>query len=74
MTVTTEEAAALVDVSPVTIRRWVQKGWLVPVPVLDPARRHHLFETEAVIACERAHRSGKRRAAVARALRMWGKS
>lgn len=66
-TVTTREAAALAGVSPATIRSWVAKGWLAPLPVLDPSRRHHLFKPDEVVRCEHDHRSRVRRAQFRRA-------
>lgn len=69
--VTTEEAADLAGVSPVTIRQWVRKGWLTPMPVLDPTRRHHLFARTDVVRCEFEHRTLKRRAAYKRAQQVW---
>lgn len=71
MTLTTGEAATIAGVEPATIRSWVMKGWLVPVPRLDPRRRHHLFMPDAVIACEYAHRSSAKRANLRRAQAEW---
>lgn len=71
MTVTTEEAATMVGVSAVTVRRWVMKGWLIPVPVFDPSRTWHLFIEGDVVACEHQHRPAWKRAAFTRAQIEW---
>ena len=71
MTVTTEEAAHIAGVSPVTIRQWVRKGWLRPLPVWG--RAHH-FNPEHVIACEQAHRPAHKRKRIEAAARRWAET
>lgn len=71
MTLTTDEAATIVGVSPVTVRSWVAKGWLTPVPRFDPARRHHLFLEDDVVRCEYEHRTSAKRANIRRARAEW---
>ncbi len=48
---TTPEAARLVGVSPATIRKWRQRGWLVPQGLDE--RDRPLHTREAVRAAER---------------------
>ena len=48
---TTAESAALVRVSPATIRSWRKRGWLVPQGLDE--RGHPLHTREAVRAAER---------------------
>lgn len=73
MTVTTGEAAILVGVSPATVRSWVMKGWLIPLPRLDPARRHHLFLVDHVVRCEYDHRPVAKRRHIEWAQAEWAR-
>lgn len=50
-------AAREVDVTPATIRKWVQQGHLSPA---GRQGRTHLFRLEDVFAAERATRRGSR--------------
>lgn len=53
MTLTTEEAADVAGVSPVTIRKWVMLGWLSPV---RRGARPLRFDYDEVARCQREHR------------------
>lgn len=48
MTLTTEEAATLVGVSPFTIAKWVTRGYLRPV---RPGAKPSLFREADVVEC-----------------------
>lgn len=53
MTLTTDEAAEVAGISPVTVRTWVLRGWLEPVRRgAKPLRFHY----EDVARCQREHR------------------
>lgn len=54
LVLTTEEAAEQVGVSPVTVRRWVMKGWLHPLR--RGAKPLH-FDLIAVARCHADHQS-----------------
>ena len=51
MTVTTAEAARLAGVSPRTIRRWIQQGWL---PSIDGPNGQQVFPNDLAGAAQRA--------------------
>jgi predicted site-specific integrase-resolvase len=71
MTVTTDEAATIADVSTATIRGWVLKGWLTPVRRgAKPLR----FEYDEVARCQREHRPTTWRARHAEAVERWASS
>lgn len=53
MTLTTDEAAEIAGVSPVTIRKWVMLGWLDPV---RRGARPMRFHYDEVARCQREHR------------------
>lgn len=68
MTVTTEEAATIAGIQPVTIRQWVMKGWLEPVRRgAKPLRFHY----DDVARVQREHRPGTWRARHADAAQRW---
>ena len=57
-TLTTREVADRLGIEPVTVRRWVQKGWLRPVQRGRPLRFRELdverAKTRAMTAAEHA--------------------
>lgn len=68
MTVTTDEAATIAGVRPVTIRQWVMKGWLNPVRRgAKPLR----FLYDDVARVQREHRPGTWQARHAEAVERW---
>lgn len=68
MTVTTDEAATLAGVQPVTIRQWVMKGWLEPVRRgAKPLR----FRYDDVARVQRDHRPSTWRTRHAEAAERW---
>lgn len=68
MTVTTDEAATLAGVQPVTIRQWVMKGWLEPVRRgAKPLR----FRYDDVARVQRDHRPSTWHARHAEAVDRW---
>jgi predicted site-specific integrase-resolvase len=70
VTVTTEEAAHLAGVRPVTIRQWVLRGWLQPVRRgAKPLR----FAYEDVARAQREHRPRTWQARHAEAVERWTK-
>ena len=68
MTVTTDEAAALIGVSPVTIRGWVLRGELEPVRRGAKPLRFHF---EDVAECQRRKRPRAWQARHAAAVQRW---
>ena len=42
------QLAALIDVSPDTVRRWQEEGFLIPVQRHPGSRGHYLFDDSAV--------------------------
>ena len=68
MTVTTNEAAAIAGVQPVTIRQWVVRGWLEPVRRgAKPLRFHY----DDVARVQREHRPATWRARHAERVCAW---
>lgn len=68
MTVTTDEAAVIAGVRPVTIRQWVLKGWLEPVRRgAKPLRFHY----DDVARVQREHRPETWRTRHAEAVDRW---
>lgn len=68
MTVTTDEAAQIAGVQPVTIRSWVMKGWLEP---LRRGAKPLRFEYADVARVQREHRPAAWRERHAEAALRW---
>lgn len=68
MSITTAEAAALLGVSPITLRSWVQRGQLRP---LRPGARPLRFYEDDVVEIQHARRSPAWRQATRRAAEVW---
>lgn len=68
MSITTGEAAALLEVNPVTLRSWVQRGQLRP---LRPGARPLRFREDDVVEIQHARRSAAWLATTRRAAQRW---